>query len=354
MLLCGGKISQINSDNGSNIHSPGSAMVSCRNPQSQYALLLPRLFLTLALGSAILLPSLYQASLDRIYAYLYNSSLYRASTFETFWTVFCYAVTEVGYVVRFVRNPHLRLAVQKDADTTKPIPKLTRPKHRIVEGLTYMAPLLLMDLTMIKKFGGVHVRDMALSGNYNPDTVSMRGNFLVPSLHRFTLDSPLQTIRSLPPVPPTSRQLIVQLAASIIIYDTLFFFFHLALHKLPFLNKIHSKHHKHGEINPQITNQLDIVERLGLVLLANFSLNIIGSHVFTRTLFVPMFVWLLVDIHSGMDQEWGYDKLLPRGWAAGSKRHSQHHQNGTMYYEPFFNWWDDALLWLSQYYSSTE
>ncbi len=102
-------------------------------------------------------------------------------------------------------------------------------------------------------------------------------------------------------------------------------------------------HHGHAEINPQITNQLDVIERLGLVLLANFSLNIIGSHVLPRTLFVPIFVWLLVEIHSGMDLDWGYDKLMPQGWAAGSKRHSQHHQTGTRYHAPFFNWWDNAF-----------
>ena len=58
-----------------------------------------------------------------------------------------------------------------------------------------------------------------------------------------------------------------------------------------------------------------------------------------------LFVWLLVDIHSGMDLLWSYDKILPRGMASGSKRHSMHHQVGTKYYEPFFNWWDDALEW---------
>lgn len=305
--------------------------------------LLPRLLVSLILGSAIAVPAIYQAALDELYAYLCSSSVYRASTFETFWTVVCYAVAEVAYVYKFAHRPDLRLAVRKDGDTKKPLPKLTRPKHRIKEGLTYMTPLLLLDLTMIKKFGGVPVRDIVLSGNYDPETVSMKGNFLAPSLHRFTVDSPLQTIRALPPSSVTSRQLVIQLSTSIFIYDTVFFFFHLALHKIPVLNKIHSMHHKHGEIHPQITNQLDIVERLGLVLLANFSLNIIGSHVLTRTLFVPMFVWLLVDIHSGMDQEWGYDKILPPGWAAGGKRHSQHHQYGTKYYEPFFTWWDDAL-----------
>ena len=311
------------------------------------SVLLPRLLLGLLLGSSIAFPVLYQAALDKLYTYLYSSSLYRASTFETFWTVICYAAIERTYVSRFTHHPALRLAVRSERDIGRPLPKRTRPKYRFKEGITYIAPLLILDMSLIKKFGGVPVRDIALSGNYNPDHVSMKGNFLAPSLHRFTLDSPLQTIRALPHSAPTSRQLVLQLLASIIIYDSLFFFFHLALHKLPVLSKIHSTHHNHGEIHPQITNQLDVVERLGLVLLANFSLNIIGSHVLTRTVFVPMFVWLLVDIHSGIDQVWGYDKILPQGFAAGSKRHSQHHQHGTKYYEPFFNWWDDALEWLT-------
>ena len=309
---------------------------------------LPRLFLGLTLASALAFPASYQRFLDSTYAYLLTSSLYRASTFETFWTVVIYAVIEPIYTYRYGHNPQLRLAVQREGNPAKHIPKMRRPQKRIKEGLIYIAPLLLLDLTMIKKFGGVSVTDMALSGNYDPNNVSMRGNFLAPSLHRFTLASPLQTTRALPATAPTSRQLVFQLATSIVIYDTVFFFFHLALHKLPMLSKIHSMHHKHGEINPQITNQLDVFERLGLVLLANFSLNIIGSHVLTRTLFVPMFVWLLVDIHSGLDQEWGYDKLLPAQWAAGSRRHSHHHQYGTRYYEPFFNWWDNALEYLTK------
>jgi cholesterol 25-hydroxylase len=43
-------------------------------------------------------------------------------------------------------------------------------------------------------------------------------------------------------------------------------------------------------MHPQITNLLHMVEPLGLVLLANFSLNIIGRHILTRTLYVPVFV----------------------------------------------------------------
>ena len=319
--------------------------VSTNNPPTA---LIPRICLALVFGSALLFPSIHQPYLDRCYAYLYTSRLFKSSTFETFWTVLCYALFEPLYTYRFAHNPQLRFAIQNDESQAKRnLPKMQRPSKRIGEGIIYMAPLLLLDLTMIKKFGGVPLPDMALSGNYDPDKVAIRGNFLAPTLHRFTLESPLQVRRALPPLPPSSRQLVLELVTSFFIYDSVFFLFHLALHKLPVLKKIHKVHHGHGEINPQITNQLDIIERLGLVLLANFSLNIIGSHVLTRALFVPVFVWLLVEIHSGMDFPWGYDKLLPHGWAAGSKRHSQHHQTGTRYYAPFFNWWDNTFEWLA-------
>ena len=311
--------------------------------RARSSILWPRIALSLLLGSAITFPSIYQPFLDGLYSYLLSSLIYKASTFETLWTVISYAVAEGSYIYKFLYYPRSRLAVQKDGDKIEKLPKLQQPHERLREAVTYVTPLLLMDLLMIKKFAGVPVRDMAISGNYDPETVAIHGNFLAPSLHRFTMASPFQTRRALPPLPPTSRQLVVQLALSLFIYDGLFFFFHLALHKLPVLKRYHNMHHQHGEINPQITNQLDVVERLGLVLLANFSLNIIGSHVLTRTLFVPVFVWLLVDIHSGIDLPWGYDKILPEGWAAGSKRHSEHHQNGSRFYEPFFSWWDNAF-----------
>ncbi|KAL8816789.1 MAG: hypothetical protein Q9223_004254 [Gallowayella weberi] len=298
--------------------------------------------------TSIIIPSTYQSALDYIYDLLRHSSLFTASTFETWWTVIIYAVIEVSYTYRFGHNPQLRLANRNlnPNAVSKPIPKMQRPKDRVKEGFVYISPLLLLDLTLIKKYSGVPIQDMASSGNYDLCSVAktIHGTFLAPTLHNFTLASPLQTRRALPAAPPTSRELALQLITSLVIYDTLFFIFHLTLHH-PNFASIHSHHHNHREINPQITNQLDIFERLGLVLLANFSLNIIGSHVLTRTIFVLIFVWLLVDIHSGMDLEWGYDKILPDGWASGSKRHSIHHRAGNRYYAPFFNWWDDLLEW---------
>jgi cholesterol 25-hydroxylase len=65
--------------------------------------------------------------------------------------------------------------------------------------------------------------------------------------------------------------------------------------------------------------------------------------VLTRTIFVPVFVWLLVEIHCGMDLPWGYDKILPPGWGGGARKHMNHHRTGKGGFEPFFCVWD--ALW---------
>lgn len=304
--------------------------------------------LRLALGglfvSAISLPALYQPLLDGIWSWLQSNAIYRLSTFETIWTVLLYAIIEPFITVVFMQHPEWRFTSTKEG-RAKPR-GMRRPLRRLGEAVTYVLPLLLLDLTMIKKFADVALEDMLESGNYNYTghySHPHRATFLVPSLHNMTATSPLQTRRALPVVPPTSRRVALELATSFILYDALFFLFHLALHILPGVKRWHAPHHRHAEMHPQITNQLHVLERLGLVLLANFSLNIIGSHVFTRTLFVPVFVWLLVEIHSGLDLPWGYDKILPSGWAGGARKHMLHHAGGGSGYAPYFSWCDHLL-----------
>ncbi|KAF1832027.1 hypothetical protein BDW02DRAFT_571446 [Decorospora gaudefroyi] len=305
--------------------------------------------------SAVAFPELYQPLLTPLWQWLSQNSVYRLSTFETLWTVFLYAAIEVSMTVVFMRHPAWRFAVQdskKQEDSARKPHGMRRPSRRWREAITYMTPLLLMDLTMIKKFADVPLTAMLASGNYheaaaalaaNTTTPTYHSTFLVPTLHNMTLSSPLQTQRALPELPPTSRRTALELVASFFLYDALFFLFHFSLHVLPVVKRWHAPHHRHAEIHPQITNQLHILERLGLVLLANFSLNIIGSHVFTRTLFVPIFVWLLVELHSGLDLPWGYEKVLPKGWGGGARKHSLHHARGAGGYEPYFTWWDNLL-----------
>lgn len=313
-----------------------------------------RVVLSIFIGTAIVLPGLYQPALEYLWSNLRQNAAYRSSTFETFWTVFCYAAIEVPITVAYMRHPEWRLTQQGkpaglEAKASKP-KGMRRPARRGMEALVYIAPLLTLDLLMIKKFADVPLEDMLRTGNYDIEaTMRERGGlyshkttFLVPSIHNFSLNSPLQTQRALPMAEPSSRRLALELVASIVLYDALFFLFHLSLHVIPGLRAWHRPHHKHGEMHPQITNQLHVFERLGLVLLANFSLNILGSHVLTRTLFVPMFVWLLVEIHSGLDLPWAYDKLLPQGWGGGARKHAAHHREGESGLEPYFNWCDNG------------
>jgi cholesterol 25-hydroxylase len=309
--------------------------------------------------SAILFPGLYQPFLDVLWNGLRHNFLYRLSTFETIWTIFSYGVIEPWMTTVFLQHSAWRFAVQdKKAENVRRPHGMRRPIRRLGEIAISEAPLLFMDFIMIKKFADVPLAAMLESGNYhsaaralatNYNTTvdgSYRSTFLVPTLHNMTASSPLQLYRALPELPPTSRRTALELAASFFIYDALFFLFHLSLHVLPILKTYHAPHHRHGEMHPQITNQLHIMERLGLVLLANFSLNIIGSHVFTRTLFVPIFVWLLVELHSGLDLPWGYEKVLPKGWGGGARKHMGHHAGGGGGFEPYFTWWDKGLEWV--------
>jgi hypothetical protein len=55
---------------------------------------------------------------------------------------------------------------------------------------------------------------------------------------------------------------------------------------------------------------------------------------------------LLVDVHSGLDLPWGYDKILPFGTVAGSCAHAIHHRTGEDAFQPFFCWWDAGLEWI--------
>lgn len=325
----------------------------------------PRLLIASTLCVSIFQPSLFQPYITRIYSYLYSSSLYRFSGFETLETVLCYIIIEPLYTYKFGKNSHLRIDMRGAKSETEmqrlSVPKMRRPSNRMGELLIYAAPLLAMDFTLVKKFAEVSVDDIRASAGFRPasffekdsSTKAFDGkshnvspSFLLPTVHNMTMSSPLQLHRALPPGSPTSRRIVLELCVAFFIYDTLFFIIHIIFHRVPFLARIHSPHHTHGEIHPQVTNHLSVSERLSLVLMANFALNIIGSHVLTRSLFVPIFVYLLVEVHCGLELDWGYHRLLPEGWGAGSKVHAFHHRTGRGGFQPFFCWWDRGLEWV--------
>ncbi|MCJ1447938.1 MAG: hypothetical protein MMC23_008450 [Stictis urceolatum] len=281
-----------------------------------------RLLLLSTFVVAIISPPVLNRYLASLYEHLYHSPIYRFSGFETIETILCYAIIEPLYTYKFGHSPHLRLDARPSAPPPA-IPKMKRPSTRLREFLIYATPLLALDLLMIKKFAGVPAADLLRAGGYDTsafaNSTSMHTYLLQPTLHNFSLSSPLQFTRPLPPSPPTTRRIALELPLSVLIYDFAFFLAHLALHWIPFLAPAHMPHHAHAEMHPQVANQLGVPERLVLVLLANFALNVIGSYVLTRTLFVPVFVYLLVEIHSGLDLPWVSRSLCRGGgrWRRG-------------------------------------
>lgn len=311
----------------------------------------PRTIIGLFILTAIFLPSVFESSITYCYMYLYNSPWYNLSTFETLEILLLYITIEPIYTYRFANNPALRIDVRphpEDNPAKPKLPRMRRPAKRLMEMVTFLLPLVTLDLTLIKKYAGVGVSDIRRSGGYDPFPTAgptyISASFLAPTLHNFTWRSPLQLRRALPTGIPSSRRIVLELLVAFFIYDALFFFIHIAFHRVPLLRRIHHPHHTHAEINPQVTNRLSIIERVALILLANFSLNIIGGHVLTRTLFVPLFVYLLIEVHCGMDLPWGYDKIMPFGLGAGSRKHAIHHRVGEGHYQPFFTWWDAGLV----------
>lgn len=310
---------------------------------------IPRIILGTFLFTSICFPKLYSPILSAYYTWLFNSRSYSCSLFETAEILTLYAIIEPIYTYRFARNPSLRIDVRPEnkEGSNPPLPRLQRPSKRLLEVGKSILPLATLDLILIKKYAGVAVSEIRRSGGYAPAPTgqgSISSSFLAPTIHRFSWSSPLQFTRALPADIPSSRRIVLELLVSFFLYDTLFFFAHIAFHRVPFLRRIHYPHHTHAEINPQVTNRLTMIERISLILLANFSLNIIGAHVLTRTLFVPIFVYMLVEIHCGMDLEWGYDKIIPWGLGAGCTKHAVHHRLGEGHYQQFFCWWDDGLV----------
>ena len=154
----------------------------------------------------------------------------------------------------------------------------------------------------------------------------------------------LQVTRSLPPTPPSLAQVAWQLVASLLIYDAIFYVVHRLLHSNATLyERVHAPHHTHDVVCSRVTNRLSVIERLLLVLSANFALKLVRAHPLTRAVFVPVFVCWLVGNHCGYDLPWSLDKVLPPNVMLSSAEHYRHHVSGTRSYQPFFSYIDNFM-----------
>lgn len=261
------------------------------------------------------------AMLDEVvrnfYSWLLGLWVFNSVYFETWFATACYSVIIPAYP--WLADKLRCLDGYKIHPTVRyvhlSIPTIAK------EALFYMTPLMLLDTFMVKKYDGVS-----------------------PAIWAEKRSNIIQYTRGLPAQAPTFYAILFQLVASFILYDILFFAVHLTLHKSAFLYKyIHRHHHNHDMVHAHVTNQLTVIERTTLILSANFALKVFYSHPLTRTIFVPLFIGLLVDNHAGYDMPFSCHRLAPFGIVGGAKTHFLHHTNHTRHYQPIFSYLDKAL-----------
>ncbi|XP_060589246.1 cholesterol 25-hydroxylase-like [Ruditapes philippinarum] len=266
--------------------------------------------------SAIMYYDHIQTCINSSYTYLLSTYLFNSVYFETFFATFCYAVITVyPWFISKIRkldiykiDPH----VQYEHVTFVEIFKML---------IVYNTPLMMLDTITVKKYHGV-----------DPSVWTEKKKMFI------------QSTRALPSAPPSVVAIAVQLVASLILYDALFFIIHYALHKNFFLYKnVHRQHHEHGVLHNHVTNKLTIVERITLILSANFALKVFNSHPFTRMIFIPIFIGILIENHTGYDMPFGLHRIVPFGMVGGSVKHFAHHQSGQGNYQPIFTYLDKLL-----------
>lgn len=258
-----------------------------------------------------------QTRLDSAWYYLRSTWAFNSVYFESWHATLTYAIAIPVYPFALHYMPFL--------DKYKVHPSVTyvhtTVMNIIFEAIIYLTPLMLLDTFTIKKYMGVQPSVMA----------QKRLSFI-------------QTTRPLPIAPPTVGGVCFQLVTSILLFDFMFFCFHLLFHKNAWLYKtVHALHHKHDVMHGRVTNLLTVQERITLILSANYALRFMGSHPFTRMLFVPVFIFLLVDNHTGYDLPFGIHRIIPFNLMGGPAAHMAHHFKGTTHYQPFFTYLDTLL-----------
>ncbi|KAE8291665.1 Cholesterol 25-hydroxylase [Larimichthys crocea] len=150
-----------------------------------------------------------------------------------------------------------------------------------------------------------------------------------------------QMVRShaLPELAPSVWQLFVEVIACFLLFDMLFYIWHLTMHRVPWLYRnIHQLHHQHRITFALAAQDASSVELLSLLLLALSSAWVVGCHPLSEAFFHLINSWLAVEDHCGYDLPWALHRLLP--FLGGAPFHQAHHSIHSGNYAPYFTHWD--------------
>ncbi|XP_029296575.1 cholesterol 25-hydroxylase [Cottoperca gobio] len=143
----------------------------------------------------------------------------------------------------------------------------------------------------------------------------------------------------LPLLAPSCPQLFVEVFACLLLFDTLFFIWHVTMHRFPRLYRsTHQQHHLHRVTFALAAQDSSAAELLSLLLLALSSAWVVGCHPLSEAFFHMVNSWLAVEDHCGYDLPWALHRLLP--CLGGAPCHQAHHTLHSVNYAPYFTHWD--------------
>lgn len=137
---------------------------------------------------------------------------------------------------------------------------------------------------------------------------------------------------------PTTLQICRDITLSLLMYDMLFFFGHLLMHKVPIVNRLfgHKKHHTTPEVRSGDIVRLSVFEQVLEVGFSIVAIRTLKSHPVSRSIYNCIITFLLTELHCGFDFPWTPQNVIPFEFATGSRRHHYHHRYGRHYYQKFF------------------
>lgn len=151
---------------------------------------------------------------------------------------------------------------------------------------------------------------------------------------------------------PSLFRFITELSTGIILYDFIFWFIHLSLHKVPLFYKyIHSTHHTHTQLSACITvkhSLIDAALQVGVNILVQ-NISFFGNkHIVSRLCHNILITYMLMEIHTEYNLPWALHNIFPSIFG-GSLRHRYHHAslsynvngNKNVFYHQFFKYMDD-------------
>lgn len=104
---------------------------------------------------------------------------------------------------------------------------------------------------------------------------------------------------------PTTMGILGGVFGGLFLYDLLFFVGHIAMHKIPILNRtVHAKHHKTTEVRACEIVRLGVAEEVLEVFFSILALNFLSVHPVARTIYNAVIVFLLTELHCGFDFPW--------------------------------------------------